>query len=279
MIDKKNSFFAEKPPEEIETTPARLHQLSRRDVLLFGAGALAVVAGSGFLLPQDTFTRIGVRRNMESPAKEWFLDRALRLDDDVAEALYSENRMVPTYTISQVTDLKNNYNGATPDPGYISGWNLTLDGLASGLTISLDIRNLMTSFSTYEQITQLTCVEGWSAIAWWAGLQFDDLIRTYPPMSQAKWALVKSSVNLDASGNPDSYFMAIDMATARHTQTLLATHFNGLPLTVEHGAPLRLLVPVKLGLKNVKAITQITYVAERPKDYWAERGYSYFDGI
>jgi DMSO/TMAO reductase YedYZ molybdopterin-dependent catalytic subunit len=279
MIDKKNSFFAEKPPEEIETTPARLHQLSRRDVLLFGAGALAVVAGSGFLLPQDTFTRIGVRRNMESPAKEWFLDRALRLDDDVAEALYPENRMIPTYTKSQVTDLKNNYNGATPDPGYISGWNLTLDGLASGLTISLDIRNLMTSFSTYEQITQLTCVEGWSAIAWWAGLQFDDLIRTYPPMSQAKWALVKSSVNLDASGNPDSYFMAIDMATARHTQTLLATHFNGLPLTVEHGAPLRLLVPVKLGLKNVKAITQITYVAERPKDYWAERGYSYFDGI
>jgi DMSO/TMAO reductase YedYZ molybdopterin-dependent catalytic subunit len=279
MIDKKNSFFAEKPPEKIEATPARLHQLSRRDVLLFGGGALAVAAGAGFLLPQNTLTRMGVRRNMESPAKEWFLNRALRLDDDVAEALYSENRMVPTYTISQVTDLKNNYNGATPDPGYISGWNLTLDGLASGLTISLDIRNLMTSFSTYEQITQLTCVEGWSAIAWWAGLQFDDLIRTYPPMSQAKWALVKSSVNLDASGNPDSYFMAIDMATARHTQTLLATHFNGLPLTVEHGAPLRLLVPVKLGLKNVKAITQITYVAERPKDYWAERGYSYFDGI
>jgi hypothetical protein len=32
------------------------------------------------------------------------------------------------------------------------------------------------------------------------------------------------------------------------------------------------LVPVKLGLKNVKAITQLTYVAEEPRDYWAERG-------
>jgi len=51
--------------------------------------------------------------------------------------------------------------------------------------------------------------------------------------------------------------VSIDLATARHPQTLLATHFNGQPLAVDHGAPLRLLVPVKLGLKNVKAITRL----------------------
>jgi DMSO/TMAO reductase YedYZ molybdopterin-dependent catalytic subunit len=201
------------------------------------------------------------------------------IDDDVAEALYSANRSVPTYTKSQITSLKNNYNGATPDPGHISGWKLTLDGLASGLSISLDIRNLLTRFSVHEQITRLVCVEGWSAIAWWAGLRFDDLLRTHPPMSRAKWALVESSVNLDASGNPDPYFMSLDLATAHHPQTLLATQFNGQPPTVDHGAPLRLLVPVKLGLKNVKAVTRITYVAEEPRDYWAERGYSGHDGI
>jgi hypothetical protein len=37
--------------------------------------------------------------------------------------------------------------------------------------------------------------------------------------------------------------------------------------------------PVKLGLKNVKAITKITYSVEEPRDYWAERGYSRYDGI
>jgi DMSO/TMAO reductase YedYZ molybdopterin-dependent catalytic subunit len=197
----------------------------------------------------------------------------------VAEALYSGNRRVPTYTKSQITPLKNNYNGATPDPGYISGWNLTIDGLDSGLSVSLDVRNLINRFSMHEQITRLVCVEGWSAIAWWAGFRFDDLLRAYLPMSQAKWARVESSVNLDESGNPDPYFMSIDLATARHPQTMLATHFNGQPLTVDHGAPLRLLVPVKLGLKNVKAITKITYSAEEPGDYWAERGYSCYDGI
>src|SRR5580700_7460025 len=260
------SFFGERPLPAIEMTARVLRYQSRRDFLVFGTGALAALTSAGFLLPQDTLSRMGMHRNMDSPEKEWFLNKALRIDDDVAEALYSGPRRVPSYTKSQITSLKNNYNGTTPDPGYISGWNLTLDGLASGLSISLDIRSLLTRFSVHEQITRLVCVEGWSAIAWWAGLRFDDLLRAYPPISQAKWARVESSVNLDASGNPDPYFMSLDLATARHPQTLLATHFNGQRLTVEHGAPLRLLAPMKLGLKNVKAITKISYSAEEPKD-------------
>src|SRR5580704_18001664 len=207
-MTKLESFFAEQPPRKIQMAPARLHQLTRRDVLLFGAGAVAALVGGGFLLPQDTLSRLGVRRDVDPAAKEWLLNKALRIDDDVAEALYSVNRRVPTYTKSQITPLKNNYNGATPDPGYIPGWTLTLGGLASGLSISLDIRSLVNRFSVHEQITRLVCVEGWSAIAWWAGLRFDDLLCAYPPMSQAKWARVESSVNLDASGNPDPYFMS-----------------------------------------------------------------------
>ena len=278
-VAKPQSFFEEQPLPVIEMAPRILRYRTRRDLLLFSAGAVAAVAGAGFLLPQTTLSRMGVRRNINVRGKEWLLNKALRIDDDVAEALYSRHRLVPTYTKSQITPIKNNYNGATPDAGYISGWSLTLQGLASGLSESLDIRKLMTRFSVHEQITRLVCVEGWSAVAWWAGLRFDDLLRAYPPISQAKWASVESSVNLDASGNPDPYFASIDLATARHPQTLLATHCNGQPLTVDHGAPLRLLVPVKLGLKNVKAITKITYSADEPKDYWAQYKYSSYDGI
>src|ERR1700744_4341283 len=278
-MNKKRDFFAERPLPRVELAPEILRHRTRRDLLLFGAGAMAAVAGAGLLLPQTTLRRLGVQRDINARGKEWLLDRTLRIDDDVAEALYSPNRLVPTYSKAQTTPIKNNYNGATPDPGYIPGWNLTLEGLASGLTVSLDIRKLRNRFAIHEQITRLVCVEGWSAIAWWAGLRFDDLLRAYPPKSQAKWARVESSVNLDASGNPDPYFASIDLATARHPQTLLATHFNDQPLTVDHGAPLRLLVPVKLGLKNVKAVTTPSFVAEEPEDYWAERGYSRYDGI
>ena len=65
-------------------------------------------------------------------------------------------------------------------------------------------------------------------------------------------------------GKPRPYFVSLDLPTARHWQTLLATHLDGKPLTVEHGAPLRLVAPVKLGVKNVKAITRITYTKDEP---------------
>jgi DMSO/TMAO reductase YedYZ molybdopterin-dependent catalytic subunit len=278
-IETPVGLFAERRPEIIEVPSRKLRAWTRRDLLLFGAGVAATIVGGGFLLPSDTLARMGIRGNTDSPGKERFLNHAINLDDRIAEVLYSKDRLVPTYSKSDITPLKNNYNGATPDESYLPGWKLRLEGLASGLVASLGIQDLLTHFTQHEQITRLVCVEGWSAIAWWSGVRFHDLLRAYPPPAKTKWARVDSSVNLDAEGNPDPYYASIDLATAQHPQTLLATHYNGQPLEVEHGAPLRLLAPVKLGLKNVKAITGITYSAEEPRDYWAERGYSRYDGL
>jgi DMSO/TMAO reductase YedYZ molybdopterin-dependent catalytic subunit len=273
-------FLRERPARPVEVSSRLVRRATRRDVLLFGAGAAATLVGAGSLLPQATLGRLGLAsQNQDRPRREWLLDNALRLDDDVAEALYSRERVVPTYDKTQLTPLKNNYNGLTPHPGYIPEWRLILDGLESGVTLSLSIQNLLASFAVRDQITRLVCVEGWSAIAWWSGLRFGDVVSAYPPASQAKWARFESSVNVDSAGKRDPYFVSIDLATARHPQTLLATHLDRQPLTVEHGAPLRLLAPMKLGLKNIKAITRISYTAEEPTDYWAIRGYSRYDGI
>src|SRR6266481_8450152 len=97
-IKKLQRFLGERPLTPIEIAPRVLRFQSRRDFLVFGVGALTALAGAGFLLPQDTLSRLGMRRIMNPPVKEWFLNRALRIDDDVAEALYSANRSVPTYT-------------------------------------------------------------------------------------------------------------------------------------------------------------------------------------
>src|SRR6266571_8701926 len=86
---KLQSFFGEQPLPAVEMAPRILRYQSRRDFLVFGAGALAALAGAGFLLPQQTLSRMGMPRNMDSPGKERFLNKALRIDDDVAEALYS----------------------------------------------------------------------------------------------------------------------------------------------------------------------------------------------
>jgi DMSO/TMAO reductase YedYZ molybdopterin-dependent catalytic subunit len=280
-------------PEEIpiELPAAKVRARSRRDFFLFGAGALLAAGGIWWLLPDETkknhltpglrdwLDSVEARLGADAARRERFLNRALTFDDDVAEALYSPDRSVRTYSKSQAEELRNNYNGATPGPAYISAWTLSVSGLASGRAESLTVADLLSRFPRHDQVTRLCCVEGWSAIAWWGGLRFADFLRAFPPAPGTRWARLDSSVNLDSAGNPEPYYVSIDLPTARHPQTLLATHLSGSPLPVEHGAPLRLLVPMKLGLKNIKAITAITYSTEEPADFWNERGYSKYDGL
>ena len=270
---------------------ARLRRQTRRDFFLFGAGAAAVAAVFYGLLPDDTRANVltdGQRNFLDSlegriglsaKRRENVLNRALTFDDDVAEALYSPRRLVRTFRKSDRTPVPNNYAGETPDPDYIPDWTLEVEGLASGKTETFTIGDLLSRFRHHEQITRLCCVEGWSAIGWWGGLRFADFLKAYPPAPGAKWAKLESAVNLDSDGDSDPYFVSIDLPTARHPQTLLATHQDGRPLSVEHGAPLRLLAPMKLGLKNIKAITKIVYSAAEPPDYWNQQGYSKYDGI
>ena len=54
------------------------------------------------------------------------------------------------------------------------------------------------------------------------------------------------------------------MKSAMHPQTLLAYEQNGKPLADEHGAPLRLVIPVKYGIKNIKRIGRIEYTNDKP---------------
>src|SRR6476659_7069154 len=141
LMKKFQGAFSEQPGEPIEVEPSMLRRWTRRNLLIFGAGALATLAVGGSQLPREVFERLGI--DPIGPEDKWLLNKALRLDDDVATALYSQHQLAPTYTKSQITPLKNNYNGATPDPAYIPGWRLTLDGLSSGLAVALDIEALL----------------------------------------------------------------------------------------------------------------------------------------
>ena len=101
---KPASFFQERPPHVMEVALQILRHWTRRDILLFGVIAIAAVARGGYLWPQTTLERLGITHgNKNWSKKEWLLNRALRIDDDVAEALYSGSRLAPTYTKSQVT--------------------------------------------------------------------------------------------------------------------------------------------------------------------------------
>jgi DMSO/TMAO reductase YedYZ molybdopterin-dependent catalytic subunit len=79
---------------------------------------------------------------------------------------------------------------------------------------------------------------------------------------------------------PDGrYYVGLDMASALHPQTLLCDTMNRRRLTREHGAPLRLYLAVKYGIKSLKRVGRIRFQDERPPDYWAERGYDWYAGL
>src|SRR5260221_1072650 len=250
---------AERPESTYDAKRGELASHSRRNFLLFGAGALATAVTGWWVLPErtkqawlpaahDRLDTLAARVGLTRERREATLNRALTFDDDVAEALYSKNRQVRTYDRADAKPLRNNYHGRTPGPEYLSGWRLNLSGLASGRIESLPIGTLTSRFARHDMNTRLVCVEGWSHVAPWGGIRFADLLAAFPPAPAARLAALRSAVSLSGSGAPEPYYVSIDLGTGRHPPALPATHHPGTPLTVAHGPPLRLVVAMKVGL-------------------------------
>ena len=123
-----------------------------------------------------------------------------------------------------------------------------------------------------EHITSLKCIEGWSAVTKWTGVRLSDLTRKFAPGSDKAGYVGMATPD-------DEYNVGIDMPSAMHPQTLLCYEMNGQPLEEEHGAPLRLVIPVKYGVKNIKRIGTIEFANQRPADFWANLGYDYYCGL
>lgn len=78
---------------------------------------------------------------------------------------------------------------------------------------------------------------------------------------------------------PDKkYYVGIDMPSALHPQTLLCYEMNSKPLPINQGFPVRLIIPVKYGIKHLKRIGTMFFSNDKPADFWAERGYDYYAG-
>ena len=134
-----------------------------------------------------------------------------------------------------------------------------------------------------EIVTELKCIEGWSTVVHWAGVRLVDFMRKYPPATKSGDAFDPKRLDdlpeyVSMETPTGAYFVGLDMASALHPQTILCYEMNGKPLALEHGAPLRLAIPVKYGIKNIKNIGKIKFTDERPRDYWAELGYDWYAG-
>ncbi len=202
---------------------------------------------------------------------ESFLHSFQRFNDWVQEKVFDPDKPAPEYADSQLTPEDgfrlNSYETNEPDID-LENWKLVVEGLvsSSGEYSLADIAVLPKRVMN----TRHCCVEGWSMIPKWGGTPLQEFLAAVGADPKAKYIAVECG---------DDYYTGYDMASARHKQTLLCYEAYGKPLTLGHGAPLRIVMPTKLGYKSAKWVKKLIVTNEKPGGYWEDQGYEWFAGI
>ncbi len=108
-----------------------------------------------------------------------------------------------------------------------------------------------------EQITTHFCIQGWSGVAKWGGVPMRHILDLVRPTSEARYAVFYSLADGNEVGR---YYDVHRISNMRHALTILAYEMNGAPVSVLHGAPLRLRCENEIGFKMVKWIAAIEFV-------------------
>ncbi len=199
------------------------------------------------------------------------LRTGLSINEKVFSKSLSNNHLAKTYPVSAAAkNVRLNGNLGLKSE-LDSTWKLkVIRGPGDTLFISLDE---IKALPKTEIVFDFKCIEGWSQISHWGGVKFSDFTKKYNLGLQAQMSFV-------GLATPDKkYYVGIDMASMMHPQTLLCYEMNGKPLPLLHGYPLRLMIPVKYGIKSLKRIGTLFFSNSPPPDYWYERGYDYYSGL
>jgi DMSO/TMAO reductase YedYZ molybdopterin-dependent catalytic subunit len=263
---------------------ANLKIITRRAAIVAGFG------GAGYLIANATkLTQSPGFSTVFHAVEDW-----TRLSQ---RALLHPERLAREYSpadISPVFKPNGTLNPGTPEyeahvARNFADWRLKIDGMvANPISLSVsEIRRLPRRI----QITKHDCVEGWTAIGMWTGVQLGLLLKAAAIKPGARYAVLHCADNLTgepAKGgeqSPGQYYESIDLRDALHPQTLIAYSLNGKPLDVAHGAPLRLRVERQLGYKQAKYVERIeitdsfAHIAGGQGGYWEDRGYEWYAGI
>ena len=241
-------------------------QIRRRTLISFSVFTLLGAAAwkSWFWLKDQPHDHSGI----QGP-----LRKGLDANKDIFQHTLSPSHLAPTYPKNvATTHVRRNGDAGMDTKNFDpAAWRLQVTTPDNTLlSIGIDeLRQLPFTEFAFE----FKCIEGWSQISHWGGVKFSDFIQHYGLEKTTALQYVGLST-------PDKeYYVGIDMPSALHPQTLLCYEMSGKPLPIDHGGPLRLIIPIKYGVKNLKRISNMFFSDERPPDYWFERGYDYYCGL
>ena len=188
--------------------------------------------------------------------------------------------LVPN-TIEEISSYNNYYEFGTgkEDPAANAGamvtspWSIKVDGLVDKPG-DYALADLLDGLTVEERIYRFRCVEAWSMVVPWNGVQMSDILAKVGVQAGAKYVAMESSVQPDVMPGvnngviPFPYVEGLRLDEAMHPLTLLATGIYGDPIPNQNGAPIRLVTPWKYGFKSIKAIIRITLQEEMPPTTW-----------
>lgn len=222
----------------------------------------------------------GALRWLVNSKKQDGLDPPLRAAHEFNERLwrrlFGRERRVPEFPAALSKMPRQNGRYGLRSELDLASYRLTIE--LSNFRKEFSLEDIKAS-GEVEQVTELCCIEGWSQIVKWTGIPLAELLEK---KFGVEW-LVQSEGNLYEyayAETPDGqYYVALDLEAALHPQTLVCWAMDGRPLEPDHGAPLRLVVPTKYGIKSLKRLGTIRLSNVRPLDYWHERGYDWYAGL
>jgi DMSO/TMAO reductase YedYZ molybdopterin-dependent catalytic subunit len=251
---------------ELEGVEPRLRRLTRRGFVASGAVALAGAAGWRWLITRG-----------EEDGLPWPFRHVLHVNEGIARATFGASTTATTFPRGAAREPRvNGLIGIDPaiEP---ASWRLRVVGATGEAGAQLLDLGEIRALPRVEMTNELKCIEGWSVVVSWAGARLADLAAS---TGLAHRGGAEGRFSFASLTTPDgAYYVGLDIESALHPQTLLCYEMNGEPLTPGHGAPLRLVIPVKYGIKNLKQVGTIRFTDRRPADYWAERGYDWFAGL
>lgn len=159
----------------------------------------------------------------------------------------------------QVLDL-----GIKPDI-VESQWTLSVSGCVDN-PLELSWEQLQSRYQKVTQTSDFHCVTTWSVFdCEWGGFLLKDILASSNIQEKGSHVLFTAY---------DGYTTNLKLADAMDDEVLLATEYRGEPLTKDHGAPCRIIVPHLYAWKGAKWVKSVQVLTDDQPGFWEVRGYS-----
>lgn len=216
------------------------------------------------------------------------LDSSEWLNSRVQHALAGRHSMAEEFTKADISPRFPASGTKDPDNaeyqrlagGAFADWRLSVAGrVARPARFSLaDLR----AMPSRTQITRHDCVDGWSVIGQWTGVQLSSVLARVQPLPDARYIVFRCADPWNGTGQ--KYYESVGMGDAYHPQTILAYALNGAPLPIKNGAPLRVRIERQLGYKMAKYLMRIEVVSDFAAiggngGTYEDNGYAWYAGI